>query len=83
MRFKYLGGCAKGFVKFSRPDGSVTMREGEAVEVPAWLAQKLKTNNHFEAVADAEQSAPQAQPDEAPKRRGRKPKAVTDDASGA
>lgn len=52
MRFIYTGHCAAGFVEFKRNDEVVNMPEGEAVEVPEWLANKLASNSHFEAVSD-------------------------------
>ncbi len=52
MKFKYIGHCAAGYVQFSRPnEPTVVMPEGEAVEVPSWLAGKLAANSHFEAVS--------------------------------
>jgi hypothetical protein len=82
MRFRYVGQCASGVVQFTRESETVVMPEGDAVEVPGWLAAKLKSNSHFEAVAEEpapEESAPEVVPVEAPKKRGRKPKAQTDD----
>ena len=51
MKFRYLGDCAAGQVRFSRPNEDVVvMPKGEAVECPDWLAAKLAANSHFEAV---------------------------------
>ncbi len=53
MKFKYIGDCSAGYVQFSRPnEDAIVMPTGEAVEVPSWLADKLGTNSHFEAVSD-------------------------------
>ena len=53
MKYRYIGQCEAGFVKFQRVGGDeVVMREGEAVEVPTWLGLKLANNNHFEAVVE-------------------------------
>lgn len=78
-RFKYVGKCAKGEVEFSRPgEPKVVMPHGKPVEVPAWLAAKLRHNNHFEAVEDEAPPADGEGSDEAPpdkpKKRGRKAK---------
>ena len=51
MKFRYLGDCAAGQVRFSRPnEDEIVMPKGEAVECPDWLVAKLATNSHFEAV---------------------------------
>ncbi len=51
MKYRYVGKCRAGFVRFERAGESVVMPAGEAVDVPGWLGKKLAANNHFEAVA--------------------------------
>lgn len=59
--------------------GGVVFEDGIPVEVPAdsRLAGKLKTNWHF--IVDEEAAAVESEPGEAPKRRGRPPKAASND----
>lgn len=52
MKYRYIGRCAQGFVQFTGPKDTVVMPQGEAVEVPEWLAGKLANNSHFEKVED-------------------------------
>lgn len=85
MKFIYTGHCAKGFVQFQDKHGaSVKMPSGEAVDVPDWLAKKLATNSHFEAVIETKDG--EVMLGASQKRRGRPPKAkdeTEDDSSGA
>lgn len=63
MKYKYMGDCAAGYVEFAKPtQPTVTMPQGEAVEVPDWLAAKLATNSHFEAVNDDKDSGASEDP---------------------
>jgi len=86
VKFRYLGGCAAGFVQFARAnEPAVVLPEGESVDVPEWLAVKLKTNNHFELVPDDAVLVEIGRADGVvdqnvmlPKRRGRKPKVTSD-----
>lgn len=73
MKFRYIGDCEAGYVKF----GDLVMPEGEAVEVTGLLATKLSKNPHFEAVTDEEAEEIEQPKVEQPKRRGRKPKSET------
>lgn len=89
MKFIYIGHCAAGFVQFADPKANgkpIVMPEGEAVEVPEWLAKKLANNNHFEAVSenfdalDFATAEPNA--DKPPRKKpGPKPKVKADDAN--
>ena len=52
-KFTYIGDCAAGFVSFQRPhEDPVVMPQGESVEVPKWLADKLESNHEFEQDID-------------------------------
>lgn len=62
MKYRYVGECAKGYVAFKLPGGdTIVMKQGQAVEVPEFLANKFAGNNHFESVdAPAKSAAPAA-----------------------